>query len=136
MKYIVVFATILVIGWLAYTRVMASPPELQTCQQIEMLCGEMTLENMTSCQSDLRDTESMLGEGTTGQIQGCVEKSASCGDAVACMTSKIGRSKASGLFQVPGSENSSEAASEGSPDESEQAEESQPVEPAQPTSVQ
>ena len=102
MKYILILGTIVAIGWVAYTRVMASPIEAQTCQRVEMLCGEMSQSDMASCQSDLRDIESMLGADTTTQVSDCVTESDTCEAALSCMTSEVGRSAQSGLFKAPG----------------------------------
>ena len=103
MKYLIISATIVAIGWFTYARVSASPQASRICEQIETRCGDLNRDEMSSCQSDIRDIKSMLGHNTVDQVDDCVDDSATCTQAIACMTREVGRNAESGLFRVPGS---------------------------------
>ncbi|MCG8416553.1 MAG: hypothetical protein MJE77_01265 [Proteobacteria bacterium] len=105
-KYFLALAIIGIAGFFAYTELMVPPPEQQVCKQIQALCGELTQDELSSCHSDLRDLDSMLGSGTMTRVADCVARSDQCGNAVGCMTTDVGRRAKNGLFQAPGSESS------------------------------
>lgn len=100
MKYIIALASTVMLGWLAYAAIASPSQAQQTCQNIATTCGELAHDEMAGCQSDLRDVSAMLGKDIMDQIDDCVTASDSCTDAVACMTTDIGRSTTAGLFQL------------------------------------
>ena len=104
MKYILALATSVLLGWLAYSALTAPSRAQQACENIEATCGAFAQDEMAGCQSDLRDIDAMLGDDILVQIDDCVLASHSCSDAIACMTSDIGRSTTSGLFRLSSDE--------------------------------
>jgi hypothetical protein len=72
-------------GALVYRFVLATP-EARVCSRLTELCGE---QGASSCESDFGKLRKALGPDALERTADCVDESATCTEAVACMATGL-----------------------------------------------